>query len=192
MERSQLRNIATGIDTERLPKAIHNAPVSSSLSTLLTTIEQKLTPKQLSSIQAIGLAIGGIGLSLDDASLQNRVTREELDNMMLYCPEVRTYLNLKQVEYKAKLLEVVTKHATTNGDVKIAMWLLEKHYGDEYDSSLKKDLAKMNNNMKDDVVEMAFAFVRKSSINTMPVNTEVGDEEKREVIKVHDVMDGLV
>lgn len=187
MEKKQVKELSIKVDTPQLPKAIVNAPESSSLSNLLTVIEKKLTPHQLKSVQEIGLAIGTVGLSLDDACLRSRVTKEELENWMVYCPELRTYLNLKQVEYKYKLLDVVTKHATEQGDVKIAMWLLEKHYGNEYDSSLKKDLAKMNHNSGDDVVEMAFAFVRRASSNTMPVNLLAGEKEEREGIKIYDL-----
>lgn len=192
MNKKQVKELSIEVDTPQLPKAIENAPTSLSLSNLLTVIEKKLTPHQLKSVQEIGLAIGSVGLSLDDACLLSRVTKEELDNWMLYCPELRTYLNLKQVEYKQKLLEVVTKHAMTNGDVKIAMWLLEKHYGDEYDSSLKKDLAKMNRNDGDDVVEMAFAFVRRQSSNTMPVHLHAGKKEDREGVKIYDLEKDLV
>ncbi len=187
MERKQVKNIPTQINRPLLPPAIVNAPESLSLSNLLTIIEQKLTHHQLKAVQEIGLAIGTVGLSLDDACLRSRVLKEELDNWMVYCPELKTYLNLKQIEYKYKLLDVVTRHATEHGDVKIAMWLLEKHYGNEYDSSLKKDLAKMNHNTGDDVVEMAFAFVRRQSTNTMPVNLQAGNKEEREGIKIYDL-----
>lgn len=187
MDKKQVKDFSTQVDTPQLPKAIANAPDSSSLANLLTVIEKKLTPHQLKSVQEIGLAIGTVGLSLDDACLRSRVTKEELDNWMVYCPELRTYLNLKQVEYKYKLLDVVTRHATEQGDVKIAMWLLEKHYGNEYDSSLKKDLAKMNRNDGDDVVEMAFAFVRRQSTNTMPVHLHAGEKEDRDGVKIYDL-----
>lgn len=187
MDKKQVKDFSKKVDTPQLPKAIVNAPDSPSLSNLLTIIEKKLTPHQLKSVQEIGLAIGTVGLSLDDACLRSRVTKEELDNWIIYCPELRTYLNLKQVEYKYKLLDVVTRHATEHGDVKIAMWLLEKHYGDEYDSSLKKDLAKMNHNTGDDVVEMAFAFVRRQSSNSMPVNLLAGEKEDREGVKIYDL-----
>jgi hypothetical protein len=193
MDKKHVREMSQQIDTQQLPRAILNAPEleTSSLSNLLTIIESKLSLTQLKSVQEIGLAIGTVGLSLDDACLRSRVTKEELDNWILYCPELKTYLNLKQVEYKYKLLDVVTKHATTNGDVKIAMWLLEKHYGNEYDSSLKKDIAKMNRENSDDVVEMAFAFVRRTSNADMPVNKNAGNEEKREIVKIHDMSEVL-
>lgn len=186
MNKTSAQPFTEQIDTKQLPRAITKAPVSSSLSNLLSVIEAKLTPKQLAAIQEIGKSIGGTGLSLDDACLRSRVTKEELDNWILYCPEIKTYLRIKQVEYKYKLLDVVTKQATENGDVKIAMWLLEKHYGDEYDSSLKKDLAKMNRENTDDVVEMAFAFVRRSNAS-MPIQDKAGEGEDRDSVKIHDV-----
>jgi hypothetical protein len=176
--------IAKEIRKAQLPEKISEAETLS-LSNLLVTIESKITPRELKMVQEIGLAIGTVGMNLSDACLKNRITKAELDTLIIYCPEIQTYLQLKQVEYKYKLLQVVTNHATQSGDVKIAMWLLEKHYGDEYDSSLKKDIAKMNrDNPGDDVVEMAFAFVRRQNSNSMPVNQSIGDAEDRSVAKI--------
>lgn len=186
MTKNFAQELIPKIDEKTLPGFINKAPVSSSLANLLTVIEKKLTNKQLSAIQEIGLAIGNVGLSLDDACLRSRVTKEELDNWIIYCPEIKTYLRIKQVEYKHKLLDVVTRQATENGDVKIAMWLLEKHYAEEYDSSMKKDIAKMNRENTDDVVEMAFAFVRRSNA-AMPISEKAGEGEKRDAVKIHDI-----
>ena len=192
MEKNNAKDFLEEIETPLLPRNIEKSPVSASLSNLLSVIEQKLTPKQLSAVQEIGLAIGKVGLTLDDACLRSRVTKEELDNWMLYCPEVKTYLRIKQVEYKYKLLDVVTKQATDNADVKIAMWLLEKNFAEEYDSSLKKDIAKMNRESSEDVVEMAFAFVRRSNSAAMPVKEISGKGEDREAVKIHDMKDTIV
>jgi hypothetical protein len=173
----------------QLPATIqkHKEEDTTSLSSLFSVLEKKLTQKQLKTIKEIGLAIGTVGLSLDDACLRSRLSKEELDNLIIYVPEIKTYLRLKQVEYKYKLLQVISKQATENGDVKIATWLLEKQYSEEYDSSLKKDMLKMQNSSQGDVMEMAIAFVRRASSNTMPVHEHAGKEEDRTETKVYDM-----
>lgn len=174
--------ISTSASTE-LPPRVQNSSDSVPLSQLISVLEKKLTPKQLLEVKEIGLAIGSVGLSLEDACLRSRVNREDLDNLMIHIPEIATYLKLKKVEYKYKLLQTVTKQATENGDVKIAMWLLEKHYADEYDSSTRKDLAKMGRENQGDMVEMAFAYIRRQNSNTMPVNENAGNAEDRSAVK---------
>ncbi len=167
-----------------------NAP---SLKNILEVIERKVSDSELKAVKEIGLAVGSVGMSLTDSCFRARVTKDELDDLMTKVPEIRTYFHLKQVEYKYNLLKVVTTHANENKDVKIAMWLLEKQYGEEYDSSLKKDIAKMNRqNPGDDVVEMAFAFVRRQNADAMPVNKRIGDAEDRSDIKIHDIKLDLV
>ena len=178
-------------NARQLPQSMTEQEDSMQLMNLTSVLEKKLSPKQLRVIVEIGLAIGSVGLSLDDACLRSRLPREELDNLILYVPEIKTYLHLKQIEYKYKLLNVVTTQAVEHGDVKMAMWLLEKQYSSEYDSSVKKDLAKMNRDADGDIVEMAFAFVRRQSMNKMPVNPEAGKAELPAGIKSYDLKDVL-
>lgn len=185
MEKKIANDTMNEVDKKQLTPRIMSQSQNDTvpLSQLFSVLEKKLSPKQLSDIQEIGLAIGSVGLSLEDACLRSRVSKEELDNLIIYVPEIATYLRLKKVEYKYKLLSTVTKHATDNGDVKIAMWLLEKNYADEYDSSVKKDLARMDRQNQGDVVEMAFAFIRRQNSNSMPVNEASGKAEDRSAIK---------
>ena len=167
---------------------------SVSLMNLTQTLEEMLTDKQLRIVVEIGISIGNVGLSLNDACLRSRISRDELEALWLHVPEIKTYIQLKQVEYKYKLLNVVTNEAIQNGNVKIASWLLERQYAEEYDSSMKKDMAKVSRNSQDDVVEMAFAYVRRSNTNAMPVNSNAGDEEDRSDIdsKIMELKDILV
>ena len=163
-ERRQLPAIIERIDSDSAP----------SLANVFTTLESKLSPKQLNAVKEICHAIGEVGLSLDDASLRARISREELDTLTLHVPEIKTAIRLKQVEYKYKLLQVVTRQATESGDVKMAMWLLEKQFSEDFDSSVKSKLAQMGNNTGDDILEMAFSVVRKASSQTVPVNFMAG------------------
>lgn len=164
---------------------------SVSLMNLTDVLEQELTEKQLRIVIEIGISIGNVGLSLNDACLRSRISRDELEALWIHVPEIKTYIQLKQVEYKYKLLNVVTNDAIQNGNVKIASWLLERQYAEEYDSSMKKDMAKVSRSSQDDVVEMAFAYVRRSNTNAMPVNESSGKEEKRDELKLMELKDIL-
>lgn len=192
MDKKHARELVTTADDELVPEESRDNNAAS-LKNILEIIESKITKAELKAVQEIGLAIGKVGMNLTDACFRARLTRDEMDEIIEKCPEVQTYFHLKQVEYKYELLKVVTHHATETKDVKIAMWLLEKQYGEEYDSSLKKDIAKMNRlNPGDDVVEMAFAFIRRQNADAMPVNKSVGDAEDRSEVKIYDIKETLV
>lgn len=192
MDKKHARELATTVDDELVPPETRDDNASS-LKNILEVIEKKIDKSELRAVQEIGLAIGKVGMNLTDACFRARLTKDEMDEIITKAPEVQTYFHLKQVEYKYELLKVVTHHATETKDVKIAMWLLEKQYGEEYDSSLKKDIAKMNRlNPGDDVVELAFAFVRRQNADAMPVNKSIGDAEDRSEVKIYDIKESLV
>lgn len=162
-----------------------------SVSGLLTTLEQKLTPRQLKAVQDIGLSLSTVGLSLDDALLRNLISKDELDNLIMYVPELQDYLRLQQVEYKYKLLNIISNQAVEKADVKMASWLLEKQYSEEFDSSVKKDLNKYNRDNEGDMVEMALAFVRRTSANAVPVDANAGAGAIHQQVKVYDINETL-
>lgn len=162
-----------------------------SVSGLLTTLEQKLTPRQLKAVQDIGLSLSTVGLSLEDALLRNLISKDELDNLIMYVPELQDYLRLQQVEYKYKLLNIISNQAVEKADVKMASWLLEKQYSEEFDSSVKKDLNKYNRDNEGDMVEMALAFVRRTSANAVPVDVNAGAGAIHQQVKVYDINETL-
>lgn len=158
-----------------------------SVANMLSTIEVKLTPRQLKAIKEIGTAIGNVGLSLDDACLRSLITKEELDNLILYVPEVKDFLRLQQVEYKHKLLNIISNQAVQNGDVKMAMWLLEKQFSEEYDSSIKKDIQRQGRGEDGDIMEMALTFVRRDNANSVPINDQAGNGRAHEIVKIYEI-----
>ena len=174
---------------KQLPKALVAVKPDEirSVGSLLSNIEAKLTPRQLKAIKEIGNAIGNVGLSLDDALLRSLVSREELDKLILYVPELKDYLRLQQVEYKYKLLNIISSQAVEKADVKMASWLLEKQFSEEYDSSVKKELQKHNRDTEGDMIEMAMTFVRRSNANATPVNHDAGNAKEHEVVKIYDI-----
>lgn len=158
-----------------------------SLTTIFDEIEKKLKPEEVGAIKAIGNTIGAVGFSLDDACLYNRVSKTEIERLMAEYPVIHTYFQMKQADYKYCLLYNISSKAKESADVKTSTWLLENHFAEEYDPSLRKDLAKRAT-LGDDVVELAIAFVRRASANSMPVDSKVGDARPEDTpTKIHDV-----
>jgi len=157
---------------------------------LFLTLEKSLTPRQLKAIKSIGHSIG-VGLSLDDAILRSMLPKEELDNMILYVPVIKDYFRLQQVEYKYKLLNIVSSQAVEKADSKVASWLLEKQFSEEFDTSLKKEIAKHDRGSEEDAFDMAIAFIRRSNTTASPVNVQIGEAKQHEQVKIYEI-DGLV
>lgn len=157
------------------------------LANLTDTLEKRLTPKQCEIVKQMGYSIGVVGVSLNDACLLARLSKDELDGWIEAVPELTTYFRLKQTEYKYSLLKIINAQASENKDVKIATWLLEKHFAEDYDSSVKKEMEKMKRNGTEDVMAIAVALVRKSNSHTVPVNVEQQETAVAEVIKYRDV-----
>jgi len=158
------------------------------LSHLVEVLEENLDPVQIKAIKAIGYSIGRVGASVKDACFLARVTKEDLDKWINELPDIKTYLDLKRIEYKYKLLEIVSGQALENKDVKLATQLLELQFAEEYNPSVKRELAKASRNAEEDVMDIAIAIVRRGAAHSMPINPQNGlPDAPTEEIKYQDV-----
>lgn len=158
-----------------------NTLETGTVSKIHTALERKLSKAQLQAVKRLGHAIGKVGFSLSDALLHSDLSEPDYNEMCTQAPELRVYVKTKQLEYKYSLLDIVKKQAIESGDSRMAMWLLERQFAEEYDSAIKKDLNKMKVNDAPDVMELAIAFIRRSSSNTMPVQQSAGAEQVRDL-----------
>lgn len=154
------------------------------ITQLIELLEEKLTDYQIKIIKAIGHTISSTGLPLEEACLLARISKFELEEWSKWVPEIKTYVRLKQVEYKFSLLKIINNQAKENADVKMATWLLEKNFAEEFDTSYKRELAKLNQTQEDDVLDVVMAFVRKNQSKTVPIDPANG-----EPLVVHDVQE---
>ena len=141
------------------------------LKNLISTIKNKLAdrPDALSAVQKIGINIEKTGMSLEDCALLARMTSQELTALSDEVPEVPLYFRLKRAQYKSKLLEVLNAQATEVKDVKIAMYLLESNFSEEYDPATKKEAAKRRTKDDGSDLQKLMKLVRTSAPNS-PVN----------------------
>lgn len=172
-------------DTEKIvPSTLDSEPSDASIYNIIEILEGKLDDRQIKAIKKIGHTIITTGLPLDEALLLARVGREEFEDWCRYLPEIKTYIKLKQTEYKFELLKVINGKIKDSGDTKLATWILEKNFSEDYDSSFKREMVKMNQNREDDVLDVVMAFVRRSNSKSVPVNPENGNA--KEAVKTGD------
>jgi hypothetical protein len=152
---------------------------------LISVITEKLKDRKfdLEAVIKIAQTIEKSGMSLSDCALLARMSPEELDLLQTEIPEVQLYLRLKRVQYKEKLLEVLHTQATTNKDVKIAMYLLEANFSEEYDPAAKRAIAKKKPAEDDSVLAQLVNRVRTSAPNSPVIESNTVLEEQVSVIK---------
>lgn len=154
---------------------------SVSFETLATDIKRKLEtdPEALRSVLKIGLTIESTGMSIDDCALLARISPERLSALSMSVPEIPIFFKLKRARYKEKLLKVLNDQATENKDVKIAMYLLEANFSEEYDPATKKEITKKKSKTSETDLEKLMERVRKASPSSpvADVPDQVDDDE---------------
>jgi hypothetical protein len=154
------------------------------LNNLTATITSKLAdrPNALTSVQKIALSIESTGMSLEDCTLLARMTSQELAALSDEIPEIPIYFRLKRVQYKEALLKVLHAQATELKDVKIAMYLLETNFSEEYDPATKKAVAKRRSEDDGSDLQKLMKLVRTSAPNSPVIesNTIAADVVAKE------------
>lgn len=145
---------------------MEGTPLTQLVSNIKETLKDK--PASLRAVQLIGLNIQKTGMPINESALLARLSESDLADLTAICPTITTYFELKRLQYKRELLRVVNDQATINKDIKIAQYLLEKNFADEYDSSIKRDKEKNKPKLEDsdDVMLKLVSFVRDSALSS--------------------------
>lgn len=147
----------------------YNIPMEDTpVTNLIATIDTKLAtrPVALKAIQKIALSIENTGMSLEDCTLLARMSQKELADLSDEIPEIPLYFRLKRIQYKEALLKVLHAQATDAKDVKIAMYLLESNFSEEYDPATKKEVAKRRSKDDGSDLQKLMKLVRTSAPNS--------------------------
>jgi hypothetical protein len=83
---------------------------------------------------------------------------------------------LKRVQYKEALLKVLHAQATEVKDVKIAMYLLEANFSEEYDPATKKAVAKKRSGDEGSDLQRLMKLIRTSAPNSPVVEANTLSE----------------
>jgi hypothetical protein len=111
-------------------------------------------------------------MPVPESALLARLSESDLAELVSICPTITTYFELKRLQYKRALLLVVNDQATINKDIKMAQYLLEKNFSDEFDSSIKRDKEKNKAPKVDDPMEALMAHLQSESPQS-PVDESV-------------------
>lgn len=110
------------------------------------------------------------GLTENDAVLFAGLSQLEYSDMIKKIPAIKDLVNKAIVGYKHKLIKTVSETAG-QGDSKLAQWLLEKKFGEEYNQKVKDGVG---NNTAMDMLFAAVKHVQQDGSST----TLIGIKQK--------------
>ena len=138
----------------------------SSLS-LEAQAEEKLSSSTIKILKKIAYYTVKVGLPLNEACALVDIDYEKFCEQMKLEPIIGKVIRMKELEYKKDMLHVLTQKARS-GDEKLAQWLLERKYPDEYGDK------KRPQGDGDDIIFEAIQFIRRHGDNSPLVTEEAG------------------
>lgn len=143
---------------------------------LTAQMKKELTPENSSAMNLICMLIGKDGLKLDEACKVANIEVDSLKQLIDKHPIIAKVIAIKESEYKHMLLRQMSVRARS-GDDKVAQWLLETRYPEEFGPK-KKGQGGGDNGM--DFVAQAVSFIQENGDNSPIV-------KKTSTILVHQV-----
>lgn len=119
--------------------------------------QRVLTPENFSTLKTIAKAVGKDGLSLEEACVIANVEFENFKRLAEQFPIIIKIVKVKETEYKHMLLRALATKARS-GDDKMAQWLLERKYPEEYGGGKRGP----GGESEADLLGMAISFVQES------------------------------
>lgn len=117
-----------------------------------------LKPEYIRMLKKIAYYTAKVGLPLQESCLLVDYDFEKFTEDMKLNPIIGTVIKAKETEYKKDLLYTLSQRARS-GDDKLAQWLLERKYPEEYG---EKKPRKPGDNDAADLIAEAFRFIRNS------------------------------
>lgn len=132
---------------------------------------EKQFPAELTRVlKKIAYEIGVVGLTEAEACMISDYPHEKFVALKQQYPIVARLVEVKDLEYKRNLLKSISTRAGT--DDKVAMWLLEAKYPQEFNR--RKGSGNGEGENPKDLVGLAIEFVRKSGDRGGLVSEESG------------------
>ena len=160
--------------TKKTKKVVIPQEFSLESDTLRKRLEDALDDESLKKVKKISYYIGGVGLTVEESCLLADVEPEWLKKLIEISPVVERLMQIKELEYKKDLLTTLSGRAR-EGDDKLAQWLMERRYRDEYGAPKK-----VSGDAADDagLLVEAIRYVQKTGDSQPLVGDTAGDAKK--------------
>jgi hypothetical protein len=108
------------------------------------------------------------GLSLSEACVLSRISYEKFESLMLQHDPIAEFITFKQTAYKASLLNTLAADATDGKKTRVAGYLLENQYREDFGKKSKEDRTR-----PPDALDRALEAVRESGDSEPLVRREL-------------------
>jgi len=113
-------------------------------------------PSIITALKKITYYVSQVGFSIEEACTLSNVEFEKFKLLMDTEPLVKRVIRIKELEYKKGLMHTVSVRAS-GGDDKLAQWLLERRFPEEFANSKKGQ-----GPTEKDILFEAIEFIQKS------------------------------
>lgn len=122
-------------------------------------VEKKITdtfnPRFVKTLKRLSYYLSKIGLPFDEACKMVRYDGAKMREIIKLYPVIQELIELKELEYKAELMGTVSSKARSGND-KLAQWLLETRFPNEFGSKKK------GTPESEDMLGAAISFIQQS------------------------------
>lgn len=157
------------VEPEKRQEEIENMELSLQSDSLEEKAKRELTPQMLKILKKIAYYVSKVGLTLKESCMLCDIEFDAFESDMKLHPIIGTVIRIKELEYKKGLLYTISQKARS-GDDKLATWLLENRYPDEYGGKKKGD----EDDSGGDFFLEAIRLVRKRGDSNSLINPEAG------------------
>lgn len=155
------------IEPEKKQLEIENDELELQSTSLEEQAKKELTPHMIKVLKKIAYYTSKVGLTLSESCALVDIDYDKFQEEMKITPIISKVIKMKELEYKKDLMYTISQRAKS-GDDKLAQWLLERRYPEEF--GMKKSPGGGDG---EDIFLQAFAMIRKRG-DTNLINPEAG------------------
>lgn len=138
-------------------------------TSLQAQVQAQLTPHMIKVLKKIAYYTSKVGLTLKESCALVDLDYDKFLEDMKVSPIIDKVIKMKELEYKKDLMYTISQKAKS-GDDKLAQWLLERRYPEEF--AQKK--AGTGTGDGEDTFFQAIQFIRKQGDNIGLINPDAG------------------
>jgi hypothetical protein len=153
---------------------------------MISFLNETLDPVTYHKFKVICHHISKSGLSEEESCILANYPKAKLYNLKQEYPLIADFLSKKQLEYKAALMRSIAAKAT-QGDDKLAMWLLERNFPEEFARrKIVEDPSRANS-----TITNAFQFIIAQNGENPLIKNKSERKKKVEVLEIKESFDAL-
>lgn len=157
------------IEPEKKQEEMENMSLELQSTSLQAQVQAQLTPHMIKVLKKIAYYTSKVGLTLKESCALVDLDYDKFLEDMKVSPIIDKVIKMKELEYKKDLMYTISQKAKS-GDDKLAQWLLERRYPEEF--AQKK--AGTGTGDGEDTFFQAIQFIRKQGDNIGLINPDAG------------------